>query len=114
MSNALRKFQRINGGNQPAEPEEVDILLRGLECLTINPGDTVIIRTAMDEVSQQAAQAIRQSLAAFMNHRGVNDVNFLLLGKNIDVAAISAEQMKELGWEKAQRIALATAIPGGA
>jgi hypothetical protein len=74
MSNAIRKFQRLNGGNQPAEAQQVDILLRGLQCLTIHPGDTVIIRT---------------------------------------VAAIPAEQMKQLGWEKAQRIALATAVPGG-
>jgi hypothetical protein len=113
MSNAIRKFQRINGGNQPPQPEHVDLLLRGLEVLTIHPGDTVVIRTELDPVSEQVASAIRIQILAFMQSRGVNDINFLLLPKNIDVQSISAEQMKQLGWEKTQRIAIATAVPNG-
>lgn len=99
MSNNLRQFQR-----QPRPQEAPDLLLRGLEVLTINEGDTVVIRSDVNPMTEEVIRSIQGSLLAFLKQRGTNQVHFLVIPPQTELSVLSAETMRQAGWERAGRI----------
>ncbi|HEX7334235.1 MAG TPA: hypothetical protein VF290_22205 [Pyrinomonadaceae bacterium] len=99
MSNTLRQFHR----REQPKPAP-DLLLRGLEVLTINEGDTVLIRSEVNPMTAEVIENLQKSIVAFCNHRGVKDVNFIVLPPDVGVSTLSADSMKKAGWERAGRI----------
>ena len=99
MSNNLRQFKR-----QEKPQEAPDLLLRGLEVLTIKEGDTVLIRSEVNPMTQEVISSVQKSIIAFCQHRGTTGINFIVLPPNIDLQTLSADAMKQAGWERASRI----------
>lgn len=100
MSNNLRQFKRQGIKTQ----EQPDLLLRGLEVLTIKEGDTVVIRSEVNPMTEAVVKSIQASVLAFLKSRGTNQIHFLVIPPQTEISVLSENTMKQAGWERAGRI----------